>query len=132
MLNRYREEQRDKSILQILQKLKRLEQTFVTGVDTEMQQGVLAEISRELTLIEGLLCARRTLGDPERRNELQFVKQLNLLRLLKFFAVSSFLGYLQVNKATLAQDPCLKNLSSVHAASGKTSYSPCRLPFDHA
>jgi len=77
-----------------MRKVKFLEQTFSTGVDTKVQQEVVVEINRELTMIEGLLCIRRTLGDPERRNEVLFVKQLNLVRLLKFFAVSSFLGYL--------------------------------------
>lgn len=57
-----------------MKNLKYLEQTFSTGVDMRLQQEVVADINKELTMIEGLLCIRRTLGDPERRNEAFFVK----------------------------------------------------------
>ena len=57
-----------------MKNLKYLEQTFATGVHIKLQQEVVADINKELTMIEGLLCIRRTLGDPERRNEAFFVK----------------------------------------------------------
>lgn len=57
-----------------MMKLKYLERTFATGVHIKLQQEVVADINKELTMIEGLLCIRRTLGDPERRNEAFFVK----------------------------------------------------------